>query len=385
MKDCPSRRAFIAAPDGDGYVSASDVEEDLALAANITIDSEENKVHTIDSHAASTGYPSLLVQCVLTSQVGCEEETKIQRNNLFHMFLVVQDRCVLTIIDTGSYNNLVSSDLVSKLGLTTRAFPHPYHVQWFNSSGKANVTRSARIHFSVGSYQDYADFDVVPMQTYLLLLGRPWEYDKDVAHHGRTNTYTFMHKGKNITLLPLSPIDIMNHFIALAKNAKDKPANIEPSDVKPGGIKLKEGVFLATTSATAELCDNHDAPCYTMFCQDVSIFNDTMSCAHSAVTNLLQEIVVGMESRTTLIQDGEDDEDIIILDAHTPWPSPSYKSSPTWSPRSVRIQPTPLHSFSDISLIRHRNEVFFDALERGQRRHRFGSGPSSRTFVAHAV
>ena len=95
-----------------------------------------------------------------------------------------------------------------------------------------------------------------------------------------------MHKGKNITLLPLSPIDIMNHFIALAKNAKDKPANIEPSDVKPGGIKLKEGVFLATTSATAELCDNHDAPCYTMFCQDVSIFNDTMSCAHSAVTNL---------------------------------------------------------------------------------------------------
>jgi len=135
-----------------------------------------------------------------------------------------------------------------------------------------------------------------------------------------------MHKGKNITLLPLSPVDIRNHFIALAKNAKDKPANIEPSDVKPGGIKLKEGVFLATTSATAELCDNHDAPCYTMFCQDVSIFNDTMSCAHSAVTNLLQEIVVGMESRTTLIQDGEDDEDIIILDAHTPCPPPQVTS-----------------------------------------------------------
>ena len=28
MKDCPSTRAFIAAPDGNRYVSASDVEDD---------------------------------------------------------------------------------------------------------------------------------------------------------------------------------------------------------------------------------------------------------------------------------------------------------------------------------------------------------------------
>jgi hypothetical protein len=35
----------------------------------------------------------------------------------------------------------------------------------------------------VGSYTDYADFDVVPMEACSLLLERPWEYDKDVAHH----------------------------------------------------------------------------------------------------------------------------------------------------------------------------------------------------------
>ena len=37
MKDCSSRRAFIATE--DGYVSASNVEDDLALAANIVVDS----------------------------------------------------------------------------------------------------------------------------------------------------------------------------------------------------------------------------------------------------------------------------------------------------------------------------------------------------------
>jgi hypothetical protein len=39
MKDCPSRRAFIATE--DGYVSASDVKDDLALAANVDADSTE--------------------------------------------------------------------------------------------------------------------------------------------------------------------------------------------------------------------------------------------------------------------------------------------------------------------------------------------------------
>jgi hypothetical protein len=79
------------------------------------------------------------------------------------------------------------------------------------------------------------------------------------------------------------------------------------------------------------------------------------------------------------------DEDITMLDTCTLRPSPRYKSSPTQLPRSVRIQPTPLHYFDDISLIRHRNEAYKDALEWGRRRRRFGSGPSSRRFVDNAV
>ena len=89
-----------------------------------------------------------------------------------------------------------------------------------------------------------------------------------------------------------------------------------------------------------------------------------MSCTlHPVVTNLLLEIDDGMESRMTPIQEGEDDDDIDMLDTFMPWPSPSYKSSPTRSSRSSRIQPTPLHGFGDISLIRRPNEVILDALE----------------------
>ena len=91
MQDCPSTRAFIAAPDGNGYVSASDVEDDLVLAANIVADSEEDDGEAIDSLAATADLPSLLVQRVLTSKAEHEDKEKLQRKNLFHMFLIVQD------------------------------------------------------------------------------------------------------------------------------------------------------------------------------------------------------------------------------------------------------------------------------------------------------
>jgi len=83
-----------------------------------------------------------------------------------------------------------------------------------------------------------------------------------------------MHKNKNITLLPLSPMDIVKH----AKEINNKPStNIDKNNEN----KLHRGALLTTTSTTVVLCDNLDAPCYTMLCQPI------MSCALSAVTNIL--------------------------------------------------------------------------------------------------
>jgi hypothetical protein len=53
--------------------------------------------------------------------------------------------------------------------------------------------------------------------------------------------------------------------------------------------------------------------------------------------------------------------------------------------RHPRIQQTRRYCFGHNSLIRHQNGAFLDALERRRRRHRFGSGPSSRGSVDHSV
>jgi hypothetical protein len=76
------------------------------------------------------------------------------------------------------------------------------------------------------------------------------------------------------------------------------------------------------------------------------------------------------------------DEDITMLDTPEIW---SSMSSLTWSSHPVRTQLATLNGNANISSIRRRNEVFFDALETIQQTHSFGSSPSSRRFMGHSV
>ena len=197
--------------------------------------------------------------------------------------------------------------------------------------------------FSIGSYHDYVDFDVVPMQACSLLLGRPWQYDNNVVYHSMQNRYTFMFKEKTIALLTLTPTEIVQYEKELAEKKKkgldkdsSKPLN-EPSS------NMKEVLF-----ALKSVLAVHDEPCCALTCTLLTCPHDPTSSAMPLVgTNLLQkkedEFPTGkppwqpplrrmerqderllpkpsllssnggddlLQSRTTSIQQREDDEDI---------------------------------------------------------------------------
>jgi hypothetical protein len=71
-------------------------------------------------------------------------------------------------------------------------------------------------------------------------LGHPWEYDIDVLHHGRSNKYTFMHKGKKITLLSLTPAKIVKSDRERLANDKIKAHVESESHHVTNQIKLKK-------------------------------------------------------------------------------------------------------------------------------------------------
>lgn len=41
-----------------------------------------------------------------------------------------------------------------------------------------------------------------------IILGRPWQYDREVVHNGKVNTHSFMFEGRKITLLPSPNADV---------------------------------------------------------------------------------------------------------------------------------------------------------------------------------
>jgi hypothetical protein len=77
-----------------------------------------------------------------------------------------------------------------------------YYIQWFESSRKLKVTRTTRVHFTVGTYSDFVDCDVVPMQDCSLLLGRPLQFDRESVHNGKTNQYFLCMMERKLHLNP---------------------------------------------------------------------------------------------------------------------------------------------------------------------------------------
>ncbi|XP_077249180.1 uncharacterized protein LOC143888627 [Tasmannia lanceolata] len=107
------------------------------------------------------------------------------------------------VIDGGSCENIVSHDMVNKLKLKTEPHPKPYRIAWFKKGNEVKVTKRCLVSFSMGkNYHDQVWCDVVPMDVCHILFGRPWQYDRNVTHDGRKNTYTFRMEKVEIVLLP---------------------------------------------------------------------------------------------------------------------------------------------------------------------------------------
>ena len=159
--DCPSKCVLIVQQNGE-YSLASDLNDETyaMLAAQDAVKENADEEHIGAEHAKH--YESLVVRRVLSAHMVTAEQN--QQHNLFQTKCVVLERSCHIIVDGGSYNNLASTTMVEKLGMKTFPHPHPYYIQWFNDSGKLKVTHMVRVEFTIGSYHDYIDCDVVPMQ-----------------------------------------------------------------------------------------------------------------------------------------------------------------------------------------------------------------------------
>uniref|UniRef100_A0A2N9IBT6 RNA-directed DNA polymerase n=1 Tax=Fagus sylvatica TaxID=28930 RepID=A0A2N9IBT6_FAGSY len=170
---------------------------------------------------------------------------EIQRENIFHTRCYVKDKVCSVIIDGGSCTNVASTIMVEKLGLPMAKHPRPYKLQWLNDSGEIRVNKQVLVAFRIGKYEDEVMCDVVPMQAGHLLLGRPWQFDRQVKHDGFMNKYSFVLNQRLITLVPLTPQQVYEDQVRLQKKESEQKKKSENQRGAEKNEREKENQSLA--------------------------------------------------------------------------------------------------------------------------------------------
>ncbi|CAA7040380.1 unnamed protein product [Microthlaspi erraticum] len=160
-RDCPNRRVMIITSTGD-YESEEEQEDEQSFLDDEVEYSDKGEL--------------LVTRRVLSVLVNPAE--KAQRENLFHTRCTINGKVCNLVIDGGSCTNVASEFLVDRLGLEKTKHPKLYPLQWLNEEVEMKVREQVVVPFSVGRYQDQVTCDILPMHAGHLLLGRPWQFDR---------------------------------------------------------------------------------------------------------------------------------------------------------------------------------------------------------------
>src|SRR5688572_29426954 len=126
-----------------------------------------------------------------------------QREKIFSTRCTIKQKVCSLIIDGGTWTNIASQTLVSKLQLQTIPHPLPHTIKYRNQC--LLVSQVVLLHFSIGkSYQEEIWCEVLPIDTCHVLLGRSWMLTREVIHNGYNNSYSFIKDRKRITLMPFT-------------------------------------------------------------------------------------------------------------------------------------------------------------------------------------
>ena len=87
--------------------------------------------------------------------------------------------------------------------LQKRKHPIPYKVSWLQNGHQLLVSEQCEIELQIGNYKDKVLCDVMPMDVCHILLGRPWQDDRNAKHDGRKNVYELEKDGIKHKLMPL--------------------------------------------------------------------------------------------------------------------------------------------------------------------------------------
>ena len=108
------------------------------------------------------------------------------------------------IVDNGSQKNLISADIVKRLGLSTIAHPHPYTIRWLHQGRDLHVSRQCCLPYSIKPFTDEVLCDVDPIDVSNVLLGQPYFQKRHDMYESRPRV-VIVTLGNKLYMIPEVP------------------------------------------------------------------------------------------------------------------------------------------------------------------------------------
>lgn len=174
---------------------------DKELVGDPIYDNDEDQLDDVEEEEVAGDTGTLLM--LRRNCFAPKTSEPVQRTALFSSTCTVKGKVCRFVIDSGCSANVVSEEAIRKLALKPEAHPHPYRLLWMQTGAEVFVSQRALLSLSIGSfYKEDLYCDIAPMDVSHIILGRPWQYDREVIHNGKMNTHSFLFQGRKITLLP---------------------------------------------------------------------------------------------------------------------------------------------------------------------------------------
>ncbi|MCO5555871.1 hypothetical protein L7F22_009416 [Adiantum nelumboides] len=193
FKECPKRSKITANMVVNPMQEVDDSEEELLGTPEPTPHSQRILAISVTKKVSS------VPDAVLSPRA--QQGYQFPDTELIILKGTLNDKPVKILFDTGSTHNVISSKLVKKLKLPTRASNYSYTVELADGKGTEVWDRQvADLPFKIQSYEDRMDFEITRLARFDMVLGKQWHAWKKPTIDFSSHVIQFEHEGRRLLI-----------------------------------------------------------------------------------------------------------------------------------------------------------------------------------------